>query len=211
MVKPKNCSVMAFFGIYLHSLSVHAPVQYELVCLRSLNTENQERIFQQAKQIAKSTTNQQPGNVIPAIILRLQAKQLTGDLSPSMDNGDTRVQKAAEGAPSFSGTEVNEDFLEGCTSSWQAHLERISSFLVYGPGLWWDKVPNGYKFFDGDEDDSFRQPGPPLLHFRSASLNEMQVSRKALWERLLREDVTLPAKSIKMFDQHGNMRGWIKN
>jgi len=65
---PRDCTRRAFFGIYLHSLAVHAPMQYELVCLRSVNTENQERIFQHAKQIARTTTNRQPGNVIPTLL-----------------------------------------------------------------------------------------------------------------------------------------------
>ena len=49
-------------------------MQYEIICLRSVNTENQERIFQLAKQIA---TNRKPENIIPTIFLRLQAKGIT--------------------------------------------------------------------------------------------------------------------------------------
>ena len=35
--------------------------------------------------------------------------------------------------------------------SWQVHLERISSFLLYGEGVWWQKVGSAYKYLDGDE------------------------------------------------------------
>ena len=35
------------FGQYLHAITAHSPTQYELSCLRSLNTENQERLFGQ--------------------------------------------------------------------------------------------------------------------------------------------------------------------
>jgi len=110
-------------GIYLHSLAVHAPMQYELVCLRSVNTENQERIFQQAKHIARTTTNRQPGNVIPTLLLRLQAKQLNGQLLSSMDCGESRVKRVAATVSSFSGTMVSEDFIRSRSRSWQTHLE----------------------------------------------------------------------------------------
>ena len=53
-----------FFGIYLHSLVVHAPRQYEIVCLKSINTENQEQIFQQAKGIAKNCSSRKHDSVI---------------------------------------------------------------------------------------------------------------------------------------------------
>ena len=34
-----------FYGRYFHSLAVHAPIQHRIVCLRSTNTEQQERHF----------------------------------------------------------------------------------------------------------------------------------------------------------------------
>ncbi len=203
----RECSRKAFFGIYLHALVMHAPVQYEVVCLRSVNTENQERIFQQAKQIAKSATNRQPSNVIPTLLPRLQAKQLTGKLSTSMGNGETRVQKAAFGVLPFPGTVVSEAFIRGRSSSWQAHLERISSFLLCGQGVWWEKVSSGYRFFDGDEDLEFRQGGPPLLHFRSTALCEVSSARKDDWVKVLRERVVLPTTSVRVFDEKGELCG----
>ena len=69
----REISYPRLFGAYLHALVVHCPIQYEVVCQRSVNTENQERVFQQAKTIAKNTTNRKPENVIPSIMLRLRA------------------------------------------------------------------------------------------------------------------------------------------
>ena len=40
------------FGNYLHALVAHAPQQLEIISLRSVNTENQERIFEQARRSA---------------------------------------------------------------------------------------------------------------------------------------------------------------
>ena len=53
-------SYQNFFGTYLHALVVRAPVQYEIVFLCSVNAENHEGLFQQAKRIATNTTNRKP-------------------------------------------------------------------------------------------------------------------------------------------------------
>lgn len=55
-----------FFGSYLHDLSCHSGQQYEIVCLRSVNAECQERLFGLAKRTALNTTNRKPKNIIPA-------------------------------------------------------------------------------------------------------------------------------------------------
>ena len=48
------------------------PQQYELASLRSLNTENQERLLGQARTIADARTNHHAKNII---MIRLQAKR----------------------------------------------------------------------------------------------------------------------------------------
>ena len=68
--KPKKISESKMFGHYLHALTAHSPTQYELASLRSLNTENQERLFGQARlMIAECCTNHHPDNVIPQVII----------------------------------------------------------------------------------------------------------------------------------------------
>ena len=63
-----------FFGAYLHAIVVHAPPQLEIISLFSINTENQERIFGQARKTATATSNCQPHQLISTTLLRLQAK-----------------------------------------------------------------------------------------------------------------------------------------
>ena len=53
-------SYCALFGevhtsLYCHALLVHGPMQHEVVCSRSTNTENEERIFKSAESAAKCT------------------------------------------------------------------------------------------------------------------------------------------------------------
>ena len=50
------------------------------MCVKSCNAENEERLFGQAKAIASSTTNRKPGNILPNVLLRLQAKQQVKEL-----------------------------------------------------------------------------------------------------------------------------------
>ena len=40
-----------FFGLY-HLLLIHGPVQYEMVCLRSVNTEANEHMLNSVKVVA---------------------------------------------------------------------------------------------------------------------------------------------------------------
>lgn len=65
------------FGIYLHDVVVHAPTIYQQVCLRSTNAESQERLFSQAKHIGlKATTSWKVENVLPTILVCMQARQM---------------------------------------------------------------------------------------------------------------------------------------
>ena len=63
-----------FFGTYLHALVVNAPQQLEIVSLRSVNTENHEHIFKQARKSATAASNKHPQNVLYMAAMRLQAK-----------------------------------------------------------------------------------------------------------------------------------------
>ena len=64
---PEKLSKAKMFGHYVHALTAHIPTQLELACLRSLNTESQERLFGQARAIADACTNHHSDNVIPQI------------------------------------------------------------------------------------------------------------------------------------------------
>ena len=52
------------FGTYLHALVVHAPEQLEIVSLRSVDTENHERLFEQVRRSATAASNRHPQNVL---------------------------------------------------------------------------------------------------------------------------------------------------
>ena len=183
----------ALFGLYLHSISRHAAEQYEIVCLRSGNTENQERLFGQCRRTAESVTNRHPANIITNVMLRMQAKQI----GTTKANGATIVTKAAKGIPKYPGTHIPIEFVNAHKDSWQAHLEKISPFLIHGETVWWTETESKYIFNDGV--DSPNQPLPELLHFRDSSLLDVQRRRIQCWKYIIENDIKLPAPSIKIY------------
>ena len=82
------------------------------------------------------------------------------------------VTKASKHIPPYNGTTVEKIFLKTRLKSWQQHLRRISPFLAPGPGVWWRSIPGGYTFYDGDIDEDSHN-GPPLLHYRSATIKDV--------------------------------------
>ncbi len=201
---PKEISYDKLFGLYLHSLAVHAPRQYEIVCLRSVNTENQERLFQQAKQIATRCTNRKPDNVITEVLVRIQAKNISGNLSSVYKSAKSRVDTHASKSCPFQGTKIGTEFVASRPHSWQAHLKRISRFLLNGK-VWWDSIDDEFVFFDGDEHENVRPEGPILYHFRSSSLHEIEMVSEETWKVIVENKIELPCLSLRIFDDDGNL------
>ena len=113
MSTPKFQNATHFFGQYLHDLVVHAPPQYEVVCLRSTNAESQERLFSQAKHISLCATNWKPENVLPTILLSLQARQKKSEAQQSVQKQETIVSSLAKSLPPYPGTTISKLFKRG--------------------------------------------------------------------------------------------------
>ncbi len=206
---PKSISHAKMFGHYLHALTAHAPTQYELVCLRSVNTENQERLFGQARQIALKCTNRSPQNVIPQVLLHLQAKQEHIQVLQTVHTAETQVSHFARHLPPAPRSTFSASFIQRKRSSWQAHLEQISHFLTQGEGVWWRHVKEGYQFFDGDSDSSVHPTGPTLQHYRHSSIGDIERIRKACWNCISTERIPIPTDSIKVYNGTGDMTGQL--
>ena len=162
MVKPQKCS------IYFHSMLIHGPVQHELVCSRSVNTEAEERTFKQASNSAKNTDHKVDG-FIEALLIRLQCKQMTPDSLTNSYNlthsNNSRINKAAETLPSYTGSVFNKTFIHDHITAFQSHLERIAHFLIQGEGIWWYRdTDHAVHYCDSDEDPDSHAEGPHLLH-----------------------------------------------
>ena len=66
-------------------------------------------------------------------------------------------------------------------------------------------MPRGIMFFDGSNEDDFKDPGPDLHHFKSMSLNDIDTYLQQQWEICSTSDVELPAVYLRYYGQDGNL------
>ena len=172
---PQKMSREKFFGTYFHSIVCHAAPQYELVSLRAVNAENEEIMFGQADKITGNTSNRHPNHVIPNLLLRVQAQAKRRD---TIAEQETQIQKTAYQLPKSKNTVLDKQYLKKKSNSWQAHLTRISPYLIPGPGVWWSDLADSVEFADGPEEADFRPEGPRMPHFRNSTLQDLQKQKK---------------------------------
>ena len=101
---------------------------------------------------------------------------------------------------------AGQEFIQDRKDSWQAHLVRISPFLVAGE-VWWNETEGGYEFFDGEDDSNTHSNDGFTLHFREHTVGDVEHRRDACWSKILREKILLPAEEIKVYDREGNSIG----
>lgn len=207
---PTKLTTSRMFGHYLHALTAHCPTQYELACLRSLNTENQERLFGQARTIGESCTNHHPDNIIPQILLRLQAKQDRHIAMAAVRNGDSQVAHVAKDLPPLPGTTIKSSYIQQREDSWQNHLQHVSPFLTAVEGVWWTSTSGGFHFHDGDGDSTTQDDSFTLLHFRQNSIQDVENRWKRCWKKILADKIVIPAREIKVYDQYGMSTGRLQ-
>ena len=79
------------------------------------------------------------------------------------------------------------------SASYQAHIERISDYLICGPGVWWKTTDDGVEFFDGDSEEDYKTVGPSLHHFHSVSLEDIDALLLEQWEQCIAQNTELLA------------------
>jgi len=133
---PRSMTKQKMFGQDYHSLTCHSATTYRLISLRSLNTEFQERTFGQANGITRQTSSNHPQHIIDNAILRIQAESSRTIQTISQEDGEvSRLASAWENLPN---TLITTEFIQQNSLEFQSHLERISDFLLPGPGVWWE-------------------------------------------------------------------------
>ena len=199
---PKSITRRKMFGRYFHSLTAHAASMFRIISLRSLNTEQHERIFQQAKGITKGTSNNHPEHIISNIIQRLSFEGGTHSVIASQES---QIKSISAAVGPMENTIFSNSILENSSEHYQAHLERVSDYLVPGPGVWWKRVPNGIMFLDGSSEDDFKDLGPVLHHFGSTSMTEICLYVQQQWEVCCTSRVELPAIHLRYYGQDGSL------
>ena len=139
-------------------------------------------------------------------MIRIQAKQEKRVALQSVQKGDSQVSHVAKELPQLPGTTLKTSFIKKREDSWQLHLQRISPFLVAGPGVWWTHSPNGFHFHDGDEDCSQRSDFT-ILHYRHHSVRDVEERRQKCWMEITSQRIVLPANDIKIYNSAGNVTG----
>ena len=206
--KLKKLTVCKFYGTYFHNITSHAPVQNRLISGRSANTEEQERVFNAITNITRTTSSFHGNHIIANILVRLQAeKHLSANHHAStVEKQQAHVSKLASTLPQFSNTIIPKDMMVKHPSSWQAHLERISDFLLAGKGVWWNENENGdAHLFDAKGNPESLEAGPKLHHFRSSSFKSEECYIKKCWLQCLELKRDLPIKRLQIEDENGNM------
>ena len=81
---------------------------------------------------------------------------------------------------------IKYDYIKNNSADWQAQLERISDFLIFGENKWWEKNEFGIKFFDVDHIPD-KSHHPKIHHFRSSSItsisNDLEMLGVPLWNK----------------------------
>ena len=143
--KPRILTEKKFYGRYLHSLVVHAPIQHCIICSRSTNTEQQERHFSTLSSISVATSSRRPGEIITPGIIRMQAemKSEENQQRDSVKEQESRLGKLARCLTPPENTVIPHRVILKYPQAYQAHLERISDFLHCGEGIWWRHILTG--------------------------------------------------------------------
>lgn len=128
--------------------------------LSSVNAESQECLFSQAKRISLRATNRKPDNVLPTILIGIQARQKMNDSKSSTVEQESMVRSVSSKLPPYLGTTIEKSFINKQLTSWQAHLEGISTFLECGQGIWWEENEHSYRFCDSDTNANYHPEGP---------------------------------------------------
>ena len=173
------------------------------MCLKSCNAEHKEGLFGQIKRIAEITSNRKPENILPNILLRLQAKAECRDIFTTYHSQSNAISKDARAVCTSENSVFEIEFIEQRLDTWQAHLEDIACILLPG-SIWWQTRDNKIEFFDGNMQPDFRPEGPHLLHFRNTKNTESRSRKIHAW-KIIHENITLPTPCIKVYDTDGNI------
>ena len=199
---PKSTTHRRMFGRYYHSITAHAATMFRIVSLRSLNTEQHERIFQQAKGITKGTSNNHPQHVVNDILQRLRYEQGTENTIASQES---QIKSLSLAVGPMENTVFPYSMVSKISEHYQAHLERIGDYLLLGPGVWWRETPQGIMFLDGANEQEYRDGGPALQHFRSRSCSDIEMYLQQQWEVCCSSGVKLPAACLRYYGQDGSL------
>ena len=142
----KHLSNGVMFGLYYHSLLLHAAEETRLVSGYTRLAENEERQFKHLRELA-TCTNRHPEDVARQLFERLQLKQATSSNNNFVKENNRIEKKANELTFLNNDTEFTDNFIENHQQAMQAHLQRIADYLLPGEGVWWSETVTEFVFW----------------------------------------------------------------
>ena len=128
---PKTMTSRKMFGRHFHALTCHAPLLYRIIAPRLLNTESEERMFGQCKAITRTTSNHRANHIIRNILVRIHEEQKCHDtISSTIKKQESEVEVLAKIIHQRGNTVIPQVWLHNASIEYQAHLERISDYLL---------------------------------------------------------------------------------
>lgn len=185
---PKSLTYRKLFGLYFHSSVTHSAQLLRLCSHRSTNAEMFERLFEKISSITKKTWNRQLEDLPRNAILHIKQ-----DHSKCVIKEEREISKLAKSLPKMGNTFILKSDLQKYAKDWEVHLKLIADFLMPGEGVWWRDIGDGIEFFDGTEEQNFREEGPRMHHFRSSTISQEQKDLETIWKTCKDEKVKLPA------------------
>ena len=129
-----------FCGKYHHNLCVHAPSQYRLISGESINCEDEKRCFNLINNITNGTTNYKPGHLIDNLIVRQEVENQCWEKYEFDKKQSSILRDISKIGKKVRETQYNSlftyDYIEQNSADWQAHLQRISDYLILGKNIW---------------------------------------------------------------------------
>ena len=204
---PKCLAERKLYGRYWHSITVHAAKQSRIISMKSTNTEEEERHFNNLQGVTK-LPNWRPGDIITPSLVLLQAEQKLAESKSAtspVKMQELKISKYYSTLPPFPNTIIPNRYIIRNPKEHQAHLESISYFIACGEGEWWHQVLSGVEFYDGPDETNKRPQGPTLHHFRFCTLQLEEQHLGENWERCLSDDnITIPQRIIRIYNQRGD-------
>ena len=167
--------------------------------------------FQHFSSISLSTSSRRPGEIITPGLIRMQAEMKQADISrrSTIQEQESRLGKLSKCLPKAENSIIPHRVIIKYPSAYQAHMERVSDFLLCGEGIWWRHIAKGVEFFDVTSQSETHPEAdtlPPLHHFRSHTLKSESKYLQDNWKKCVSSAaVQIPHHAIRVFDETGEL------
>ena len=104
--------------------------------MSTLNAEDEERTFNAICNISRDTSSRRPSEIVGNNNLRFQAEAAMHGKSESLRKQESSISKFAIFVTYSPNTIFEKDFIKRDRHDYQAHLQRISDFLLPGERIW---------------------------------------------------------------------------